>query len=666
MKLKVSTRIAGGFALVLGLSIITFLTAMVSLVEINGRIQSITEESMPTQTKGALLTKGVLEGNALLLRFFNSTSEEQMDAHKERFSELEKLTSQAQKELQALTANSPELAESLSQVSQGIAAYSKVGQEAALAHRASLELNSQVAELATEFTDMADEIQSISYDLEATATASSLSTIESIMEDLENTVSAASSVISTNIKFEVLSNRSLISSLVSGIGSKLNDISQQSELAGSTEVASMMEAFGRFEKSLVGESSLIKAKLDAIAQANLAKAELAKAQQLSDVSKQQLLAFNDLIAQKVGVIRDSTAGMVTTVQSVITTLAVIVELISVGVSLWVTRSIRVPLDNAVSNIKKVADGDLTVDFGTPSHDELGVMTSNMQALVNSLRSILHDIADSSNMLATTAEQTTAISSQSYDSVVKQKEQSHQVMSSIQEMADSVGSVSESINQTLVAVETAHDEAGEGDKLVKANISRIGNLAGAIESAASVISQLNEETGNIESVLEVIRGVAEQTNLLALNAAIEAARAGEQGRGFAVVADEVRTLASRTHASTEEIQDLIQRLLSNSREAVNSMSNSQEETKQCVDGINDVGSMLTSINGHIDNIKDMSQSIASAAEEQTASATEQTASVQSIVDLSEVTASSAEENREASQSLASMAEKQRALVGRFTV
>ncbi len=241
----------------------------------------------------------------------------------------------------------------------------------------------------------------------------------------------------------------------------------------------------------------------------------------------------------------------------------------------------------------------------------------------------------------------------------------QVMThSIAEMTDTVQSVSNSIHHTLEQVEKSNNDAEQGQILLNQNIDNIHLLADAIKQSATVIETLNDDTNNISSVLVIIRGVAEQTNLLALNAAIEAARAGEQGRGFAVVADEVRTLASKAHDATQEIQQAIENLQQGAKQAVATMSKSQQETQQCVDGIQNVDEMLSSILSGITNIKDMSQQIATAAEQQSIAAVTQNENMKEMQHITELSASHAEENNQASQQLASMAETQRELLSKF--
>jgi len=217
---------------------------------------------------------------------------------------------------------------------------------------------------------------------------------------------------------------------------------------------------------------------------------------------------------------------------------------------------------------------------------------------------------------------------------------------------------------LEYAEKANEDALSGEKLLVKNVGNMNELDTAIKESSDVISRLNQETNDITDVLNEIRGVAEQTNLLALNAAIEAARAGEQGRGFAVVADEVRKLASRSHDSTTEIQEAIERLQKGAKLAVETTGQSQKETSNCVEGITNVQKMLTAIVNGITTIRDMSLQIATAAEQQSVAVQTQCESIVHIKDISEQTSLQASENQQASKQLAEMAEMQRSMISKF--
>ena len=224
--------------------------------------------------------------------------------------------------------------------------------------------------------------------------------------------------------------------------------------------------------------------------------------------------------------------------------------------------------------------------------------------------------------------------------------------------------STSASMTLTEVHSAHGDVTGGSEVLSRNIARFEGLAADIKNAADVIQKLNDDCKNIGGVLDVIKGVAEQTNLLALNAAIEAARAGEQGRGFAVVADEVRTLASRAHDSTAEIEDMIARLQSRAGDAVQVMEKSEGEATRSVDSITEAGEALDKVAVAINTIRDMSTQIASAAEQQSVASQTQLESITAIATVAEDTATGAQESQTASEELAKMAEIQRSLVGKF--
>ena len=235
-----------------------------------------------------------------------------------------------------------------------------------------------------------------------------------------------------------------------------------------------------------------------------------------------------------------------------------------------------------------------------------------------------------------------------------------------EMTATVNEVANSANSTLQEVQGANAETQTGQEIVRQNIATINSLASEIESASGVIYKLNEYSDNIGSVLDVIRGIADQTNLLALNAAIEAARAGEQGRGFAVVADEVRTLASKTQESTSEIQGMIERLQNGTKDAVTVMEKSQDEARISVDQTAKAGKALESITRAVGVINDMSTHIASSAEEQSAVTNEMHENITTISSLADQTAQGSNESLDASQQLAKLAAELKQMVSQFKI
>jgi methyl-accepting chemotaxis protein len=235
-----------------------------------------------------------------------------------------------------------------------------------------------------------------------------------------------------------------------------------------------------------------------------------------------------------------------------------------------------------------------------------------------------------------------------------------------ELILSVSNIAESAATAASATAEADDDARSGTQKVAATVSSINNLAGEITEAAGVISKLQKDAENVGVILDVIKGIAEQTNLLALNAAIEAARAGEQGRGFAVVADEVRTLASRTQESTQEIQQVIEQLQQASQSAVAVMTQSQEGARNSVEQVEDTGATLGAISTRVASIADMNNQIAAATEEQDATTKLIQSSVSSLSDAADRVVNSTDEVNVLGDQLRNFAQQLSHVAGQFKV
>ncbi|WED29781.1 methyl-accepting chemotaxis protein [Vibrio sp. DW001] len=355
-------------------------------------------------------------------------------------------------------------------------------------------------------------------------------------------------------------------------------------------------------------------------------------------------------------------------RAIMTTISVaaVSGVIALIIGYTIAISIKRPIGKTSPVLIKMAEGDMTQRTNYVDKTEFGVISRAIDTLADNTSSILKEIGEGSTVLAKEASRTAEISERTLDLVEQQKTKTELVATAIAELEVSSGEVSNYTRNTLMEVEKTNEATLMGQKEVVKNREITMTLVNSIEEAVTYSEQLGKITSNIGSILDVIRSIAEQTNLLALNAAIEAARAGEQGRGFAVVADEVRALATRSHNSTEEIQRMIESLQESSTQITNVMVKSLQQTNSCAHQTQLTEKSLDVVTSRMKDIFDMSSQIAHAAQEQISVSGEVAMYINGIAEGAQQTGMEAKQSADSSGVLVELAQRQQTLIEQFKV
>lgn len=352
--------------------------------------------------------------------------------------------------------------------------------------------------------------------------------------------------------------------------------------------------------------------------------------------------------------------------TMVVTLLIIATVLTLLFAWLLTKSITQPIDSALKAAEDIAEGDLTRTITVDGTDEAGRLLAAMLKMQSKLRDTLQRISGSATQLASAAEELNAVTDESARGLSQQNNEIEQAATAVNQMTSAVEEVARNAVSTSEASKNATTSASDGRDLVQETVSAIERMSNDVQSTSTLIGNLADESRDIGKVLDVIRGLADQTNLLALNAAIEAARAGEAGRGFAVVADEVRALAHRTQQSTSEIERMIGSIQGGTEQAVNSMRSSTERAESTLNIAKGAGLALDTINSAVVEINERNLVIASAAEEQAQVAREVDRNLVNIRDLSTQSATGANQTSAASNELSRLAVDLNGMVARFKV
>jgi len=665
MNLTVTARIAGGAGLVILLLALLVFNGLSGVSSINDGLVSVTEQSTPMLVEESEIVQSLLHAAAEVNFYHQMADPAGLAAISSKYQAQTKKNAEARGLLADLADDFPNIAAALSTSQKSIKSYLDIVPKSFDSHKTDLRLRNEIASKRSDFEDVADELGSMLSDfadeVSSKKIAGILNSLSSLVEEATITVTDVLAV-SQRDQVQVAVND--INSLIAEFEKKFKQVSDNSSARSMDYYSDTAEAIARFEALVIGDSNILVLLQEQLDAKHLAQEQLTESGKIATQALANLKKVSNGVKDLTASIKAEANENVTSSRSLLIGFAIVAIMVAIGINFWVLRSIRNPLAEVLRVMSKVSEGDLRENVEVHSSDEIGKLSEGFNQLINQLSGMLNEITSSSQQLSAAAEETSAISSQSHENINKQKEQTDMMATAMTEMAATVDEVASSATNTSKEVNNADREAIEGQKIVKDNIDTINGLAAEIQKAAEVIDKLDQYSTNIGTVLDVIRGIADQTNLLALNAAIEAARAGEQGRGFAVVADEVRTLASKTQESTSEIQEMIERLQSGTLEAVKVMKTSTQEAQNSVTETAKAGDSLNKIADAVSVINDMSSHIANAAAEQSSVSREMHENVLSISQSADQTSQGASENLAASQEMAKLAENLQHLVGRF--
>ncbi|GAB1072755.1 MAG: methyl-accepting chemotaxis protein [Shewanella algae] len=673
MKLNVATRVIAGFAVVTLLLILLGAVSWFTNNELKNTTEVLQQLSIPALKSTGELGETLSEQQRLVLVGYHVTKANKLPPIQQQFASQKQNFKAQFASLSKLVQHEPGLKEILPQVERNYQAFINTSERMMADHLSALEqqesLNKQRDQLETTADDAASLLLDLmdleqSQDTTEREIAASAAALDS---NVTNVISTVYDLVATEerSKYEIIVKE--LSYIINEAEAKLEYISRHGAGVIDADVLNEMNSeLGKLSQHLKGKNSIQAQKATQLELKANTQVALNQVETDKKNVNQAMGALSGAIETLTNEINAKTLASIDSA-SMQTLLVVLVAIVvAIAVSIAVVKPLTASLNRINQALNILASGDLTHKLDDSGQDEFAELSRNCNRLIDSLRGLIRGILDRSNQLAAAAEQTSAVTSQTTIGIQEQKSQVDQVATATTELSSSAQQVSHSADHALNQIKQADEEAQHMRMIAEENRRTIEALAEEVAKAGQVINKVHSDSDAIGSILDVIRGIAEQTNLLALNAAIEAARAGEQGRGFAVVADEVRNLASRTQESTQEIQQMIQVLQTGTQEAVAVMEQGRAQANSCVAKTEQANQALEAISESVHQAFDAGTQIANAAQEQNLVSQQVSEKLEHIALISEETASGADQTAQSSHQVAQLAEELQASVGEFKV
>ena len=674
MKITVATRIIGGFVAISVLLIIISIVSLYNLNSIGSATEEVNDVALPTVAGSNALKASFLNMGRLTFEAYIEESLTGLQEKKTSFKSARDAFDSEYTKLASAVSEEPDLRSTLNSVRSAFDAYLLNVDDLHTNHQKYMDLRNAIENKLGDAEDNADDASTYLLDfsdLDAVQNNPNLRRASQKGGELETallsllTVSTEYVKTQTLVRSQTLGNEvTLVVDKVTSLLGEMNDIADGRDDSGTLDdinglVSDAVSAITARDGVLQLHVDRLERRNDAERALNASDANIAK----GVVELERLLKLAD---NKASEIEDQVNSTIASGNTIVVIVALISIAAAVLIGIVTVRAITRPLYRVNELLTVASSGDLTHRLDDSAQDEFGLLARNCNTLIGNLKELITAINVRAEQLAAASEQTSAVTEQTTHSIQDQKSQIGQVATATTEMHSTSQLVVQNAEDTLNQIKHADVEAENVRQISLENKNTIEILARDVEDAAEVINKLHQDSASIGGILDVIRGVADQTNLLALNAAIEAARAGEQGRGFAVVADEVRTLASRTQQSTQEINAMIEVLQAGAERAVAVMNQGKEQTVACVAQTEKATQALDIISDAVHKAHDVSSQIEQSAREQNTVSQEISEKLETIVGIAEETTAGAQQTSESSHEVARLAEELQQSIRQFKV